>query len=160
MVHQSRRPSLSSLQIPARSVEIALLSFAKTDVPSQSSPGANRGGLPPRPNSARVKPSMRNLLPQRSFRAKNCSQDCERTVLIVPDTSPSDGPLDKPSTSRSLSLNKVLVPPTKAANSLPVTPIANLAAEPAGGRHLGSDIELSVCLNCLQTNYFYTLPTQ
>ncbi|XP_061371315.1 uncharacterized protein LOC133313915 [Gastrolobium bilobum] len=143
LIPQSKRPSLSSLQIPARSLESALSSFTKTDGPTLSSPGSTRG-LPPRPNSAKVKSSIRNLLPARSFRAKTCSQDCERTVLIVTDTLPSDGPVDKPSTSRTLSLNKILFPSsTKAAYSLPVTPIATSCAANVHGRHLGSDSDLS-----------------
>ncbi|KAL5194121.1 putative E3 ubiquitin ligase SUD1 [Glycine soja] len=142
----SRRPSLSSLQIPALSVENALSSFNKTDGPILiSSPGSSRG-LPPRPNSARViKSTMKTLLSERSFRAKNSSMDSERTVLIIPDGSPSDGPVDnKPSTSRSLSLNKILFSSsTKAAHSLPVTPTANSGPENVHGRHLGCDSDLS-----------------
>ncbi|XP_061344079.1 uncharacterized protein LOC133290044 isoform X2 [Gastrolobium bilobum] len=138
MIPQSRKPTLSSLQIPAWSLDIALSSFAKTDGPSvsMSSPGSIRG-LPPRPNSAKVRSSMRSLLPQRSFRTKTCSPDTERTVLVVPDTPPSDAPLDKPSTSRSLLLNnKVFFSPSaKAAHSLPVTPIATSGAENVHGRH-------------------------
>ncbi|KAK7393806.1 hypothetical protein VNO78_22370 [Psophocarpus tetragonolobus] len=141
---ESRRPILSSLQIPARSVESALSSFTKTDGPTLiSSPGSSKG-LPPRPNSARVKSTMRTLLSERSFRAKNSSQDSERTVLIVPDNLPTDGPVDKPSTSRSLSLNKILFSSSmKAVHSLPVTPTANSGAENIQGRHLGCDSESS-----------------
>ncbi|XP_057433879.1 uncharacterized protein LOC130726592 isoform X2 [Lotus japonicus] len=145
LIAQSRKPSLSSLQIPARSIESALSSFTRTDGPTLSSPGSTRG-LPPRPNSAKVKSSMRNLLSARSFRAKTSSQDCERKVLIVPDTLPSDGgALDhKPSTSRSLSLNKVVFPAsTKAAHSLPVTPSENSGGENVDGRHPRSDSDFS-----------------
>ncbi|KAL2585545.1 hypothetical protein AAZV13_13G004400 [Glycine max] len=142
----SRRPSLSSLQIPARSVENALSSFNKTDGPTLISSAGSSRGLPPRPNSASaIKSTMRTLLSERSFRAKNSSQDSERTVLIVPDASPSDGPVDnKPSTSRSLSLNKFLfASSTKAGHSLPVTPTANSGVENVHGRHLGCDSDLS-----------------
>lgn len=141
--HQSRRPSLSSLQIPTRTLESALSSSTKTDGPTLSSPGSTRG-LPPRPHSTKVKSSMKNLLSDRSFRTKTCSEDSEKRVLIVSDTLSSDnGPLDnKPSTSRSHSLNKILFPSSsKAAHSLPVTPIANSGAENVHGRHVegGSD---------------------
>ncbi|ESW17968.1 hypothetical protein PHAVU_006G002500 [Phaseolus vulgaris] len=154
LIPESRRPHLSSLQIPARSVENALSSFTKTDGPTLiSSPGSGRG-LPPRPNSARVKSTMKSLLSERSFKAKNGSQDSERTVLIVPDNLPSDCPVDKPSTSkpstskpstsRSLSLNKILFSSsTKATHSLPVTPTANSGAEIVQGRHLGCDSDSS-----------------
>uniref|UniRef100_A0A0R0LDY4 RING-CH-type domain-containing protein n=2 Tax=Glycine max TaxID=3847 RepID=A0A0R0LDY4_SOYBN len=144
-IPQSRRPNLSSLQIPARSLDIALSTFAKTDGPlvSRSSPGSTRG-LPPRPNSAKVRSSMRGLLPQRSFKINTCSQDIERTGLIVPNTPPSDAPLDKPSSSTHLSLNnKVISPSTKVSHSLPVTPFATSAAENGHGRHLGCDSGLS-----------------
>ncbi|XP_014523692.1 uncharacterized protein LOC106779983 isoform X1 [Vigna radiata var. radiata] len=149
LILESRRPHLSSLQIPARSVENALSSFTKTDGPTLiSSPGSSRG-LPPRPNSARVKSTMKSLLSERSFRAKNGSQDSERTVLIVPDNLPSDCPVDKPSTSkpstsRSLSLNKILfASSSKATHSLPVTPTANSGAEIVQGRHPGCDSDLT-----------------
>ncbi|KAK7306884.1 hypothetical protein VNO77_44844 [Canavalia gladiata] len=142
LIPQSKKPSLSSLQIPARSLENA--SSSSTDGATLASPGSTRG-LPPRPISAKAKSSsMRNLLSDRSFRAKACSQDSERTVLIVPDALPSDGVVEKPSTSRSLSLNKILFPSsTKAAHSLPVTPSANSGAENAHGRHLGNGSDLS-----------------
>ncbi|GFP89575.1 hypothetical protein PHJA_001101200 [Phtheirospermum japonicum] len=61
------------------------------------------------------------MLPQKSIRGKNPSQEAEKTVLIIPDTPLSD----KPSTSRSFSLNKILF--SKSAHSLPVTPMANNA---------------------------------
>ncbi|KAJ1415619.1 Zinc finger, RING-CH-type [Sesbania bispinosa] len=142
---QVRRPTLSSLQIPAWSLDIALSSFAKTDGPSPSvslsSPGSTARGLPPRPNSAKARPSMRSLLPQWSLRTKASPRDVERTVLIVPDTPSSDAPLEKPSTSRSLSLNsRVITPPsTKAVHSLPVTPFATSGAENVHGKRLGCD---------------------
>ncbi|XP_027332590.1 E3 ubiquitin-protein ligase MARCH11-like isoform X2 [Abrus precatorius] len=168
LIPQSRRPNLSSLQIPAWSLDIALSTFAKTDGPSVSlsSPGSARG-LPPRPNSAKVRSSMKSLLPQRSFKTSTCSQDTERTGLIVPDTPPSEAPLDKPSTSRSKSLdNKVIFSPSKkVAHSLPVTPIATSGANSVHGRHLGCDSglstmevqqhmtrSLSVPVNCKATN--------
>ncbi|XP_040865090.1 uncharacterized protein [Glycine max] len=87
---------------------------------------------------------MRGLLPQRSFKINACSQDIERTGLIVPNTPPSDAPLDKPSTSTSLSLNnRVISPSTKVSHSLPVTPFATSSAENEHGRHLGRDSDLS-----------------
>lgn len=89
---------------------------------------------------------MRGLLPQRSFKINACSQDIERTGLIVPNTPPSDAPLDKPSSSTHLSLNnKVISPSTKVSHSLPVTPFATSSAENEHGRHLGRDSDLSVC---------------
>ncbi|KAL0432644.1 UNVERIFIED_CONTAM: hypothetical protein Slati_2598700 [Sesamum latifolium] len=98
---QPRRPNLSSLEIPVRSLESALSDFTRIDIPS---PSSTRAGLPPRPNSAKFKSSVKNLLPQKSLRGKNLSHEGEKTVLIIPDTPLSD----KPSTSRSFSLNKIL----------------------------------------------------
>lgn len=158
MISQSRRPSLSSLQIPTRTLESALSSSTKTDGPTLSSPGSTRG-LPPRPHSTKVKSSMKNLLSDRSFRTKTCSEDSEKRVLIVSDTLSSDnGPLDnKPSTSRSHSLNKILFPSsTKAAHSLPVTPIANSGAENVHGRHVEGGSDSNVCLCCSHSNGFST----
>ncbi|KAJ6967769.1 hypothetical protein NC653_035868 [Populus alba x Populus x berolinensis] len=61
----------------------------------------------------------------------------KKTVLIVPDTPPSDSPAAKPSTSRSFSLNKVLFP-LKSTNSLPVTPSANSDPEALQERNVNS----------------------
>ncbi|XP_014502861.1 uncharacterized protein LOC106763166 isoform X2 [Vigna radiata var. radiata] len=138
-IPQSRRPNLSSLQIPAWSLDIALSTFAKTDGPSvsRSSPGSSRG-LPPRPNSAKVRSSMRTLLPQKGVKTNTCSQDFERAGLIVPKTPLSDAPLDKSSIHPSLK-NKVISPSIKGAHSLPVTPFGTSASENEDGRHLKMD---------------------
>ncbi|KAJ6332271.1 hypothetical protein OIU76_010625 [Salix suchowensis] len=100
----SRRPNLSSLQIPARSSSLGT-EFTRIEI--TQSPSSAKPGLPPRPNSAKFKSTVKNLLPQRSLKSKILSEDGEKIVLIVPDTPPSDSPADKPSTSRSFSLNKV-----------------------------------------------------
>ncbi|KAJ6700249.1 hypothetical protein OIU79_013314 [Salix purpurea] len=117
----SRRPNLSSLQIPARSSSSGT-EFTRIEI--TQSPSSAKPGLPPRPNSAKFKSTVKNLLPQRSLKSKILSEDGEKLVLIVPDTPPSDSPADRPSTSRSFSLNEVPFP-LKPANSLPVTPSAN-----------------------------------
>ncbi|KAK6130771.1 hypothetical protein DH2020_035482 [Rehmannia glutinosa] len=127
---QPRRPNLSSLEIPMRSLERAFSDFTRIDIPS---PTSTRAGLPPRPNSAKLKSSVKNMLPQKSSRAKNISQEAEKTVLIIPDTPLSD----KPSTSRSFSLNKILFSAsTKSAHSLPVTPMANADPKPSQENHV------------------------
>lgn len=116
---QPRRPNLTSLEIPMRSLESTLSDFTGIDIPS---PASARAGLPPRPNSAKLKSSVKNLIPQKSFMGKNQAQEGEKTVLIIPDAPLSD----KPSTSRSFSLNKILFSSSaKSAHSLPVTPMAN-----------------------------------
>ncbi|BFG25830.1 hypothetical protein CerSpe_121040 [Prunus speciosa] len=144
LVQQSRRPNLSSLQIPARTLESSLSAFTRIDIPSVPSPSSTRAGLPPRPNSAKIKSSMKNVFPQKSFRAKNLPLDGEKTILIIPDTPSSDGHLAKPSTSRSFSLNKVFFSPSmKATHSLPVTPSANVGSETVQGRHLESHSDFS-----------------
>ncbi|KAI6673380.1 hypothetical protein NL676_001286 [Syzygium grande] len=134
-VHQSRRPNLSSLQIPERSLESAISTFVRIDIPSTSSPGSSRVGLPPRPNSAKFKSSVRNLLPQRSLRAKEISRDVEKAVLIVPDTPLSDGRPSRPNTPRSFSLKEVFSPSSaKVAHSVPVTPATGTGPESARER--------------------------
>ncbi|XP_073141985.1 uncharacterized protein [Henckelia pumila] len=120
MQQHPRRPKLLSLEIPVRSLESTVSDFTRIDVPS---PNSIRAGLPPRPNSARLISSVRNLLPQKSFSGcKILSQDDGKKVLITPDTPLSD----KPTTSRSFSLNKMLFSSTKSAHSLPVTPIPDI----------------------------------
>ncbi|WJZ99008.1 hypothetical protein VitviT2T_017489 [Vitis vinifera] len=143
LVQQSRRPNLSSLQIPVRSLENTSSAFARIEISSAPSPTSTKAGLPPRPPSAKFKSSMRNLLPQRSLRAKNLSEDGEKTVLIIPDTPSSDGPLDKPTTSRSFSLNKVLFPSVKATYSLPATPIASSGSESLQEKNLDGESDFS-----------------
>lgn len=122
-----------------RSIENALPSFTRIDIPS---PGSARAGLPPRPHSTKLRPSMRNLVFQKSLiKEKNSVQEGEKAVLIVPDTPPSD----KPTTSRSCSLNKVLFStPTKSAHSLPVTPISNSGIDPIQERQLDHVTKTSV----------------
>ncbi|KAH6781176.1 hypothetical protein C2S52_012413 [Perilla frutescens var. hirtella] len=125
-----RRPNLSSLEIPERSLEAVLSDFTRIDIPS---PSSTRAGLPPRPGSAKLKSSVKNMLSQKSFRAKNSSHEAEKTVLIIPDMPLSD----KPSTSRSFSLNKLLFSPsTKLVHSLPVTPTAKADPKPSLENHV------------------------
>ncbi|XP_057773269.1 uncharacterized protein LOC130992592 isoform X1 [Salvia miltiorrhiza] len=124
-----RRPNLSSLEIPERSLEAALSDFTRIDIPS---PSSTRAGLPPRPSSAKLKSSVKNMLSQKSFRGKIPSQETEKTVLIIPDVPHSD----KPSTSRSFSLNKLLFSPsTKSVHSLPVTPTTVADPKPSLENH-------------------------
>ncbi|KAK8710094.1 hypothetical protein V6N13_145434 [Hibiscus sabdariffa] len=147
-VHQTRRPNLSSLQIPLRSLESSFNDFTSVDIPSDPSPSSTRAGLPPRPHSAKIRSSVRNLLPQGSFRVNNLCQKSEKMVLIVPETPPSDCSFEKPSTSRSFSLNKVLFPSTKVAHSLPVTPIAYSGPKPIPERHI--DVQSNVTNSVVQ----------
>ncbi|MED6210573.1 hypothetical protein PIB30_065419 [Stylosanthes scabra] len=133
LIPQPRRPALSSLQIPPWSLDAALSSYANTDGPSLSlslsSPTPR--GLPPRPNSARVRSSIRSIISQGSFRARTTPHHPETTLLILPHTTLSNAPFDNPSTSTTLSLNAKpsSSPFAKVAHSLPVTPIASLASE-------------------------------
>lgn len=137
LVQHSRRPNLSSLQIPERSLESVASTFTRTDASSASSPTSVRAGLPPRPNSAKFKSTVKNLLPQRSFKAKNPSQDIEKTVLIIPDIPTSDGSLNRSLASRSFSLNKIFFTSSaKSTLSLPVTPNASSGPDTSVERHL------------------------
>lgn len=127
-VSHPRRPNLSSLQIPARTMENPCPSSTRINIPPMTSPSSARASLPPRPSSARGKPSMRN--PQRSFKTKNLPPECEKTVLLIPGTPTSEETHDKPSSSRPFSLTRVFSVSTKKTHSLPVTPVANSGPEP------------------------------
>ncbi|XP_074273470.1 uncharacterized protein LOC141597038 isoform X2 [Silene latifolia] len=128
---QSRRPNLSLLEIPVRTVESAVSSIIRTDNPTLPSPYSVRADLPPRPCSAGFRSSMRSMLPQRNSSTKTLSEDGEKSVLIFANMPKSDFPSDKPCTSRSFSLKQVFSSPsTKRACSLPGTPFANLSSKP------------------------------
>jgi hypothetical protein len=80
-------------------------------------------GLPPRPNSTRTKSSIKNIIPQNSFRARSSAQEGDRVVLLNPGTS-CEGQQDNPTTARSFSFRKVISSlSAKRAHSLPVTPV-------------------------------------
>ncbi|XP_022138678.1 uncharacterized protein LOC111009778 [Momordica charantia] len=128
LLQQSRRPNISSLQVPVRTLESTSSTFLRLDSDNSSTSSASsiRGGLPPKPNSVKIKSSARSLLAQRSFGAKNSLPDGEMTVPILPERPPSNGRSDKPTPSRSFSLNKFLfASSTKVAHSLPATPTSN-----------------------------------
>ncbi|KAK9093257.1 hypothetical protein Syun_028168 [Stephania yunnanensis] len=135
IVQLSRRPNLTTLQIPKRNLENAVSTSTRIDVPLVSSPSSAKAGLPPRPSSAKLLPLVKNLLPQRSLKVKSVLQDGEKTVLLIPET-PSVVPVDKPSTSRSYSLKKVFSSSAKSTHSLPVTPVSNLVSESIPDKHL------------------------
>lgn len=131
--HHSRRPNLSSLQIPARTLENQLPLSTRINI--SPSPSSTKAGLPPRPTSARAKSSIRNLLPQRSFKTKSSTLESDRTILLVPGTPSSEGQ-DKPSTSKPFSLTKVFSSVSaKRTHSLPVTPVAISGPASARERH-------------------------
>nr|XP_029121569.1 uncharacterized protein LOC105049083 isoform X2 [Elaeis guineensis] len=132
--HHSRRPNLSSLQIPTRTLENQLPSSTRINIPP--SPSSTRAGLPPRPASARTKSSIRNLLSQRSFKTKSSTPESDRTILLIPGTTSSEG-RDKPSTSKPFSLTKVLSSASaKITHSLPVTPVASSGPGSGQERHV------------------------
>ncbi|KAL5716120.1 hypothetical protein ACHQM5_017851 [Ranunculus cassubicifolius] len=138
---QSRRPNLSSLQIPERSLKNGLPTSTRIDIPALPSPATSRGGLPPRPSSAKFRNSMKNMLPQRSLMSSHQGDEGEKTVLIIPETQPSVG---KPSTSRSFSMSGIFsYSPSKRTLSLPVTPVANSASNHSQKRHLDNDSDIS-----------------
>ncbi|XP_058100095.1 uncharacterized protein LOC131244598 isoform X2 [Magnolia sinica] len=129
-IQHTRRPNLSSLQIPERSMETPCPSSTRINIPSIISPSSTRAGLPPRPSSAKGRSSMRHLLSQRSFKTKASVPECEKTVLLIPGMPTSEELQDKPSTSRSFSLTRVFsAATTKRTHSLPVTPVANSGPE-------------------------------
>ncbi|CAL5049467.1 unnamed protein product [Urochloa decumbens] len=118
--HNSRRPNLS-LQIPARTLDTTIPTSTRINI--SSSPSSTRAGLPPRPNSTRTKSSIKNIVPQNSFRSRSSTQDGDRVILLNPGTS-SEGQQDNPSTARSFSFRKVINSlSAKRTHSLPVTPV-------------------------------------
>ncbi|XP_074588730.1 uncharacterized protein LOC141844576 isoform X2 [Curcuma longa] len=120
-VHNSQRPNLASLQIPARTLENPMPSATTHAL---SSPGSGRAGLPSRPNSTKTKSSTRTAFPHRNLKAQNSISEGDRTVLLIPGT-PS-GQQDNPSISRQFSLVRVLsAVSTKRTHSLPVTRVGN-----------------------------------
>ncbi|RWW30968.1 hypothetical protein GW17_00004438, partial [Ensete ventricosum] len=130
----SRRPNLTSLQIPERTLENPLPSARSYTL---SSPGSVRAGLPPRPSSTRTKSSIRSFFPQRSLKTKSSAPEGDRTVLLIPGTPSSEGQQGKPSTSRQFSLTKVFSSfSTKGTHSLPVTPVASSDSSSTQERHV------------------------
>lgn len=139
-----RRPNLSSLQIPVRNMESSP-SFLRLDSPSTSSASSLRGGLPPRPNSVNIKSSVRNLLSQKSSGAKRSFPDGEMIVPILPEMQPSSRRLDKPTTSRSFSLNRLLFTShTKAVHSSPATPISNSDTDASKTTNMDCHLDFAV----------------
>ncbi|KAK8951665.1 hypothetical protein KSP39_PZI003230 [Platanthera zijinensis] len=126
-----RRPNLSSLEIPGRSLENSTLHSTRTNIPPSATPTSTRAGLPPRPPSVRAKSSISNLPPQWS-RINNSTTNGDRTTLLMPVTSPQE--TNKPSILRTFSRQLFLSP--KMAHSLPVTPFGNSCAQSAGDRHV------------------------
>ncbi|CAM0909394.1 unnamed protein product [Alopecurus aequalis] len=117
--NNSRRPNLS-LQIPLRTLDHHMPTSTRINI--SASPSSTRAGLPPRPNSARPKSSIKNTIPQQSFRLRNSEQEGDRTILLAPGTG-SEGSQDNP-TPRSFSFRKVINSlSAKRTYSLPVTPV-------------------------------------
>ncbi|KAL5199312.1 hypothetical protein ABZP36_020515 [Zizania latifolia] len=118
--HNPRRPNLS-LQIPARTLDNQIATSTRINIPP--SPSSARAGLPPRPNSTRTKSSLKNIIPQQSFRARSSAQGGDRTILLIPGT-PSEGQQDNTATLRSFSFRKVINSlSAKRTHSLPVMPV-------------------------------------
>ncbi|KAJ4748364.1 RING/U-box superfamily protein [Rhynchospora pubera] len=135
-VPNSRKPpNLSSLQIPNRTMENQISSLpSSTRIAISPNLSSSRHGLPPRPSSTRVKPSLRSILSSKSFIGRSRSnkegkesQEGERTILIMPGEPSSEGEkLERPSGSGLFSLTRVFSNvSTKRTHSLPVTPVGN-----------------------------------
>ncbi|CAM8887943.1 unnamed protein product [Rhodiola kirilowii] len=140
LLQNSRRPCLSTLHIPERYSDDTIISI---DAPTLSSPTSSKVGLPPRPALAKKIPSMRNLLPQKSFKVKNKDDEGEKTILIIPDTQPSDISLVKPFTSRSFSLSRIFSPASMkvGGSSFPVTSVTNSDIQPGQEHNLNEQLD-------------------
>ncbi|KAK8930765.1 hypothetical protein KSP39_PZI016853 [Platanthera zijinensis] len=133
--HRSRRPILPSLQIPARNAENSQINSARVNF-SSATPNSTRAGLPPRPSSSRLKPSVKSLPSQWSFKIKNSTPESDKTNLLTP-SAPSQGQQDKKSLARTFSLTKVWSSISqKGTLSLPATPVGNSGPESSQERHV------------------------
>lgn len=133
--HRSRRPSLPSLEIPARNAENSQINSARVNF-SSVTPNSTRAGLPPRPSSSRLKPSVKSLPSQWSFKIKNSTPESDKTNLLTP-SAPSQGQQDKNSIARTFSLTKVWSSISqKGTHSLPATPVGNSGPESSQERHV------------------------
>ncbi|KAL6873787.1 hypothetical protein ACP4OV_013869 [Aristida adscensionis] len=131
--HNSRRPNLS-LQIPARTMDNNVPSSTRINI--SSSPSSTRAGLPPRPNSTRTKSSIKNIIPQNSFRARSSAQEGDRVILLNPGTL-SEGQQDNPIAARSFSFRKVITSlSAKRTHSLPVTPVGTTETMSSPGNQI------------------------
>jgi hypothetical protein len=107
-----------------------------TRINIQASPSSTRTGLPPRPNSTRTKSSIKNAVPQHSFRARSSSPEGDQVILINPGT-PSQGQHDNPNAPRSFSFRKVINSlSAKHTHSLPVTPSGTTDRVSSAGDHI------------------------
>ncbi|PKA52340.1 E3 ubiquitin-protein ligase MARCH6 [Apostasia shenzhenica] len=134
--HHSRRPNLPSLQVPERSLQNSQINWTKISFPPSASINSTRSSLPTRPSSAKVKTSIRNLLPQCSFKTKNSIPEGDKTNLLLSST-PSQGQRNRVTTSKVFSLTRVLSSVSlKGTHSLPATPFGNSALEFSRDRHV------------------------
>ncbi|XP_020587364.1 uncharacterized protein LOC110029421 [Phalaenopsis equestris] len=138
--HHPRRPKLSSLEIPGRSLENSAPNSTRINIVPSGTPRSARSGLPPRPSSMRAPPTA-NPLPQWSW-IKNEAPKGDRTALLTPGTpsqelgtSTQEQP-NKPSPSVTFSLTRALFTKTKMTISLPASPVANSCPESAHDRHV------------------------
>lgn len=147
---RTRRPNLTSLQIPSRALETQMTSSATARV--NFSPGSTTGrgrGLPPRPNTTKSsKSSFKSLIPQLSLTKNKIPKtpDGEKTnLLLQKPPSPSTA---SSSNLHAFSLTKLFSSPSvKRTHSLPVTPVSKpTAAQTPPERHA---VDLSHCDVCI-----------
>ncbi|KAL0917316.1 hypothetical protein M5K25_012371 [Dendrobium thyrsiflorum] len=138
--HHPRRPKLSSLEIPGRSLESSAPNSTRIYIAPSTTPRSTRAGLPPRPSSIRAI-STSNLAPQRSW-IKNETPKGDRTALLTPGSSPRDQGTssqeqpNKSSYSTTFSLTRAFLIKAKLGLSLPASPVANSCTESEQDRHV------------------------
>nr|GMD78139.1 Protein involved in mRNA turnover and stability [Ipomoea batatas] len=118
---QSRKPSLPSLQIPARSSTETALDVA--------GPNTTRAELPPRPSSDKLMSSVKS--PREICGAIDIIPEGEKRILIIPNTPLSD----KPSSSMSSK---------KSIHSLPDTEEKGVSQKPMEANRLDDHSELPI----------------
>ncbi|XP_020689937.1 uncharacterized protein LOC110104962 [Dendrobium catenatum] len=138
--HHPRRPKLSSLEIPGRTLETSAPNSTRIYIAHSITPRSTRAGLPPRPSSIRAI-STTNLTPQRSL-IKNETPKGDRTALLTPGSSRRDQGTssqeqpNKHSYSTTFSLTRAFLIKAKLGLSLPASPVANSCTESVQDRHV------------------------
>ncbi|KAL8516041.1 hypothetical protein ACS0TY_014643 [Phlomoides rotata] len=121
------RKSNLFLEIPTRSLEASHQEFVQIKMPPTPTPTPKRVNFlltpsPSDPKSTRSKSSIRNILPNLTFKQRTCNSDADNKGPINIDSTQDT----KPSMTRSWSLSKIFTPRMNKATSLPMTPIPSL----------------------------------
>lgn len=157
--YSTRRPNLTSLQIPSRALETQMSTSARVNFSPGSTTGRGRG-LPPRPNTTKCsKSSFKSLIPQLSFTKSKIPKtpDSEKINLLLRKP-PSPSTTSLSSNPHAFALTRLFSSPSvKRTHSLPVTPFSNpTAVQTLPETHV---VDLSNCDVCMSSIAALTLVT-